>query len=50
MNKKVAQSGSKFILGAVIAGVLGMIVKLEHHLADKIDDHYDQKDEKDPDS
>lgn len=46
MNPKVAKSGSKFAVGAVVALVLGMIVKLEAHIDDKIDDHYDQKSKK----
>jgi len=53
MNQKVAKAGSKFIVGSVIACVLGMIVKLEHKIDDNIDEYYadkDRKAKKDPDS
>lgn len=53
MNPKVAKAGSKFIVGAVVACVLGMIVKLEHKIDNNIDEYYadkDRKAEKDSDS
>lgn len=44
MNPKVAKKSSQIGLSLVAAMVLGFIVKLEHHLDDKIEEHYDQKD------
>lgn len=43
MDQKLARATSKFIVGSVIACALGMIVKFEHKIDDKIDEHYDKK-------
>lgn len=43
MNQKLAKMAAKAVVGSGIAFVLGVIVKLEHRIDDKIDDHYDSK-------
>lgn len=42
MNPKVAKHLTKLALSLVGSAILGAIVKMEHKVEDRIDEHYDR--------
>ena len=47
MNPAVAKTAAKIGLGAIASCVVGLTIRQEKKLSEKIDEHYDNKDEND---
>lgn len=45
MNPKLAKFTSKAVFGLAVSAVIGIIIKAEHRIDDRIDEHYDKKSE-----
>lgn len=43
VNPAVAKFAVKGVLGLAVSAVIGVLIKLEHHADERIDEHYNSK-------